>query len=655
MKMEEITLEIDGKGVSGNSGDTILEVCQRNNIYVPTLCHLEGLSSYGGCRLCLVDVEGQRGLVPACTTPAADGMKVRTRGEKLAEYRRTILELMLSERNHFCFICEKSGECELQSLCYEFGIDHSSFPGMYPSLLVDSSAGMMAIDNNRCILCGRCVRMCSEIVGNNTLGFVNRGAETVINEPDTLSLEESNCLKCGACIEVCPTGAIFATLTSYLGREDDCEIRRTVCQECPMACDLKVYVRDENLVRVCGEGLSGRYGGQLCSRGRFGLLSEGKGPSEIVPEGSLDKSIERAAAGLAEVQSKYGRESVCAIVSPRCTNEALRSFRELVDSVGIERSYLLEPSPSLISWSVSRCECEGDLAERCECETPELLKADTILAIGFGSGDPHHIIASNIRRALNGGASLVSIGRLEHVLTERADLDIRLLEGELGALIASLGPLVKISRAHRDDEMEEAVAGAARSSGLDAEDISSLMTYLDPDSRVIMVIGQEIECNEDLVKSVVDFGNSIGRCAKGRLPLLCIRCGGNVTGALEILGGTGIRSIEDFPRDGSVKGILALVADEDPRSLARLEVDPEFLVVQSAYGSSLSERADVVLPSRAWSERSGTYTDIDGHSRVISPVIKTERDVPSDERVIERLGRAWREVKVESSVRGEEA
>jgi len=180
--MTEITLKIDNKEVKGKAGDTILEVCKANGIYIPTLCHLEGLSEYGACRICLVEDLKQGKLVPSCATPAAEGMEILTNTEKLKKYRRMVIELLLSERNHFCFFCEKSGDCELQSLAYEFGIDHVRFSPNFNPLPVDSTNDYIVIDNNRCILCGRCIRVCSEIVANNTLDLIRRGWQTSIND-----------------------------------------------------------------------------------------------------------------------------------------------------------------------------------------------------------------------------------------------------------------------------------------------------------------------------------------------------------------------------------------------------------------------------------------------------------------------------------------
>jgi formate dehydrogenase major subunit len=173
--MNEITLTINGREVKGEKGNTVLEVCQANGIDVPTLCHLDGLSDVGACRMCVVEIEKERRPVPACTYPARDGLVIQTNTERLEKYRRQILELIFTEHNHFCMFCEASGDCELQKLAYRYQMDNVRYPYTFPSLAVDSLSDYLVIDHNRCILCGRCVRACSEVAASYTINFSHRG------------------------------------------------------------------------------------------------------------------------------------------------------------------------------------------------------------------------------------------------------------------------------------------------------------------------------------------------------------------------------------------------------------------------------------------------------------------------------------------------
>ena len=175
------SLTIDGKEVSAREGETILQVARENNIHIPTLCYLEGLSAVGACRLCLVEVKGVNRLLPACVTQAEEGMEVITNSERLVKYRQMIVELLFSERNHTCSVCVVNGHCELQRLAQGLGVTHIRFPYRYPNLPVDASHERFALDNNRCILRTRCVRVCDEIEGAHVWDAMGRGINSRIS------------------------------------------------------------------------------------------------------------------------------------------------------------------------------------------------------------------------------------------------------------------------------------------------------------------------------------------------------------------------------------------------------------------------------------------------------------------------------------------
>ena len=203
------TLMIDGKDVSARAGQTILEVAQENGINIPTLCHLDGLSDVGACRLCVVEVKGQNKLLPACVTSVFEGMEVRTHSDRLDRHRRTILELLFAERNHVCSVCVSNGHCELQSLAQDQGLTHIRLPYRNPELPVDASHERFTADHNRCILCMRCVRACAEIEGAHVWDVSGRGIDSMVITDLHEDWGKSTCTRCGKCVQVCPTGALF--------------------------------------------------------------------------------------------------------------------------------------------------------------------------------------------------------------------------------------------------------------------------------------------------------------------------------------------------------------------------------------------------------------------------------------------------------------
>lgn len=205
--MESIQVTIDGHEITAVAGKTILEVATENGIRIPTLCHLEGVEDVGACRLCIVDVNGQ--LVTSCTTQVADGMDVKTQTEAVKAHRRVILELLFAEGNHVCSFCVSNGHCELQDLACELEMHSVNVPYSYPRNRIDATHPKFLIDRDRCVLCGRCVRVCAEVEGAHTWGFAERGSTArVITDLDVDWGDAESCTSCGKCVESCPTGAI---------------------------------------------------------------------------------------------------------------------------------------------------------------------------------------------------------------------------------------------------------------------------------------------------------------------------------------------------------------------------------------------------------------------------------------------------------------
>jgi len=208
-KSKSVSIRIDGALVATREGKTILQAAQDAGKTIPTLCHLEGLKDVGACRLCIVEVGGSGRLAPACTTPVQEGLSVVINSPRLAAYRRMLIELLLTERNHVCAVCVSNGHCELQSLAASLGVTSVRFRYRYPALPVDLSQERYVIDHNRCVLCSRCVRVCAEVEGAHVWDIMGRGIHSrVISEMNQPWAEASSCTRCGKCVQACPTGAM---------------------------------------------------------------------------------------------------------------------------------------------------------------------------------------------------------------------------------------------------------------------------------------------------------------------------------------------------------------------------------------------------------------------------------------------------------------
>src|SRR5512136_686955 len=337
--MEEkakIRLNIDGKEVTAAEGVTILDAAQRNGIVIPTLCHHPALSSWGGCRMCTVEVDGAPRLAASCVMPVREGMEVVTTNERILESRRTVLEFLFAERNHNCMFCPQSGDCELQKLAYELGMDHLTMSFSFNSFPTDVTSEYMTIDHNRCILCGRCVRACAEIAGTHVLSFHNRGPRNLVGLDLDSSREKSTCYGCGVCLQVCPTGAItnrYRTHYAVKGHVKDWKTKESLCTECGLLCPTSSHVHDHTLIKVDGklsqdDDRPDR--GQLCYKGRFEILKSG-GKRLVQPmvktkDGkwkaeSYDRALALVAEKLKSIRRAEGEEALFGLASSALSNE----------------------------------------------------------------------------------------------------------------------------------------------------------------------------------------------------------------------------------------------------------------------------------------------------------------------------------------------
>jgi len=273
--MEKIKIKINGQEVEVEQGKTILQVAKELNLHIPTLCNFEPLLPQGSCRICLVEDRGK--FVTSCTTQVAPNMDVKLDTPDVIASRNLILQLLFTERNHYCMYCEASGDCELQKLGYEFGLDHFEFETYERKFTVDNSHNYIVIDPNRCVLCRRCVRACSQLAGHNVLGEMNRGIDTTIIADMNVPLGESSCTSCGLCVQVCPTGAITDKRSYYFGKDIQTEEIYSNCDQCPVGCGVKIYKKKGSnfIVKIYGD-FDKENEGILCKLGRYAAQFEEK-------------------------------------------------------------------------------------------------------------------------------------------------------------------------------------------------------------------------------------------------------------------------------------------------------------------------------------------------------------------------------------------
>ena len=347
MDNDKITLTVNGKDfkgkkIQGRQGQTVLEVFRDNGIYVPTLCYHPKMPPYGGCRLCIVEIENMRGLPPSCTTPATDGMVIHTHTEKLIEVRRTVLELLVAYGDHNCLLCESTGACELQNLVYEHGIERVRFKTAYVPKPRDDANPMIVRDHNKCVLCGRCVRACLHVQVNGVIDVAARGSDSFISTFDDTPLKESNCVFCGQCVQACPTGALTEKKAKGLGRAWEVQKVRTTCPYCGVGCQLWLHMKDGRITKATGVEDGAPNMGRLCVKGRFGydwIYSEERLTTPLIKENgsfreaSWDEALDLVAAKFQEIKERHGPDAIAGVSSSRSFNEDSYQMQKLFRAV----------------------------------------------------------------------------------------------------------------------------------------------------------------------------------------------------------------------------------------------------------------------------------------------------------------------------------
>jgi predicted molibdopterin-dependent oxidoreductase YjgC len=331
--MKKISLIIDEKKIEVEEGITILEAAKCAGIKIPHLCYREDLVSIGSCRICVVEVEGSSNLVASCSHPVQEGMVVKTDTPRIQKARRVNLELILSEHPLDCPVCDKGGECELQDVTYELGYLDIATPylqGVKPDHKVDLSNPFFERNYNRCILCGRCVTVCNEVLRNCAIDFLEKGFKTKVGAPSDALLQNSPCVFCGQCVEVCPVGALLPKKNRFKAREWDITKVKTICSYCGVGCQLELNVKNNEIIKVTSPPDGTVNKGALCVKGRFGYdyvhhperlthpLIKRNGKLE---KASWDEALDLVSTKLGEIKEKYGPDTISFFSSAKCTNE----------------------------------------------------------------------------------------------------------------------------------------------------------------------------------------------------------------------------------------------------------------------------------------------------------------------------------------------
>lgn len=631
-----IEVTIDGRSIEVPEKSTVLQATRIAGIEIPTLCDHPALKPYGGCRLCVVEVEGIRTLQASCTLPAYDGMVVRTDTPRVRKAREFVLTLLFSERNHFCMYCQVSGgDCELQNAAYGEEMTHWPFQPDWKPFQLDASHPYIAIDHNRCILCRRCVRACSDLVGNQTLAIENRGARSLLVADYGLPFGESSCINCGTCLQVCPTGALINRQSAYLGLEADARRIQSVCTGCSVGCGVELVVRNNQLIRIEGDWDAAVNGGILCELGRFQPLDEERQRIRtplVRKNGSLqptswDEALRFLADRLQPLTGQNG-SGIAAMASTRLPAEALHFFKEFFAGQ-LQSGMVTSIEENLTSDPTAGVAVNDDLLDSLEA-------ADCVIVIGADLVKSHQVAGFFVKRNLSQGTRLVVIDPFENEMAELADfylqpapgMDVEVLQGIMAA-INRLGlergelPAGFTPNRYFLDEISQ-------KTGIPVETIVAASQLIGIAQKPAFVFGKGLTQQDSAhtIESVYTLAHMLADAAVI-----------NMKGKANSFTAQSYGLNKAFELNGEQAVYMALGDDyPTPRLMSQLEEVP-FVVVQASYVSALTERADVVLPVEMWAEQDGHYFNLEGRLQQAHKALEAPKEVKSNLAVLQELAK----------------
>ncbi|MGE5172913.1 MAG: molybdopterin-dependent oxidoreductase [Betaproteobacteria bacterium] len=616
MTTKMVNMEFDGKAVSVPEGMTLVDAAATVGVHIPNLCHIKELRGVGACRMCMVEIEGMKAPMTACTTRTKEGMKVQTKTPKVEEIRKFVTDLVLSFHPLDCMTCPKAGACDLQRYAADLKIQESSFGRKSFNYPLNDRSPFISIDNNYCILCGRCVRVCKE-QGTNVLDFMGRGITTKVSTALDKPLHESGCTFCGSCVDACPVNTIMERDRWQHGREWDLQKQDTACTACGSGCSVITNSKDNKIVKVNAK----EDNGYICAIGRFGfdsLKSSNRITAPMKKQGGklVPTTWEEAAKMAADALKKAGANAGF-IASGSLTNEEACAVKELAavaGSANIDTPASVYAGRLMMALDAVYGDSGAGVASHAD-----LKNADVVVLIGADPSQKKQYLQEAevmIRRRAQAGAKVIVVNpeKIELAghqnaihLPLKEGTDTLLLAGLMSAAIAEgAAPTAK-----GFDALKKAlvsVENAASSSGVAAELIQNAGKAYAAAKQPVVVIGTGVAANEDASLQAVNL--ALLKNA-GVLPLM-IEANAHGAVLMGCVPGSSKKAGKGY--DEMKSGTKALfiagpAADKGFKS--------DMLIVQASHMTELAEKADLVLPMTALYEKQGTIVNTYGMVKAV--------------------------------------
>jgi len=676
-RSETVNISIDNSPFKVQKGLTILEAAKQKGIYIPTLCAHGELTPFGGCRMCIVEVEGMRGLPTACTTPVEEGMIIRTHTAQVLAERREILQLILSEHTSSCLICEEKeeckefmgtirkagvtsgcrycpndGACELQDVVEKTDIKQIGYPVYYRGLPVERDDPFYDRDYNLCILCGRCIRMCQEIRTANTLAFKQRGRYTVIGPAYERTHLEAGCEFCGACVSVCPTGALSEKVSKWEGKPD--REQTTTCPFCGVGCQIRLQIKGTEIIGSLPEQDALINNGQLCVKGRFCVAETVNNHRRLKRPYRTQNDTRRELSWDEAVDLATDKLSACTgddfgmLISPNCSNEDLYVAQKFA-RVAMGSHNIDTGSRSFYGTGFN---AYLNLAEMA-VPLSDLREAWVILCLGLDTRFSRSVVGVELRKAIARGAKVITINPHHHSLSVIAEKWIQPTSGtELGLLDS----LVKLTRKKARPSPGKSKAAASSFDG----DLRGVAEMLKGASASVVLVGSELLHHDDSPEILESIRMLAQNTGAGVLPLPAQN---NLFGSIlmgtypELLPGgfssSSRKRIADLKNAWGLKVQGLPPGWKKPFSAGRklkvlylvgevpLETLPEseFLIVQNISPPDPWHAADLALPAASFAEVDGTFINGEGRVQRIRKAVDPPGEALPDWEILCRIAR----------------
>lgn len=451
-----VSIEIDGVAIKVAAGTSVMRAAVEAGVNVPKLCATDSLEPFGSCRLCLVEIEGRRGYPASCTTPCEPGMKVKTQSPKLADIRRGVMELYISDHPLDCLTCPTNGNCELQDMAGVVGLREVRYGyegSNHLELKKDESNPYFTYDASKCIVCNRCVRACEETQGTFALTIEGRGFASRVSAGQSQPFMESECVSCGACVDACPTATLTEKTVIMMGQAEHSKV--TTCAYCGVGCSFKAEMKGNEVVRMVPNKDGHANHGHSCVKGRFAWGYASHKDRMLKPmirskitdpwkEVSWDEAINYAASEFRRIQAKYGKDSIGGITSSRCTNEETYLVQKLVRAAFGNNNV---DTCARVCHSPTGYGLKQTLGESAGTQTfDSVMKSDVIMIIGANPAAAHPVFASQMKRRLRQGAKLIVIDPRTTEMVKaphlQADYHLKLRPGTNVAVVSALAHVI---------------------------------------------------------------------------------------------------------------------------------------------------------------------------------------------------------------------